>query len=84
MSDLRYSVPGWDANDWAIESASHLAIYERDWKRHVGKYSGDHFQRFQAYHRAWLHAEKELLYWRGRVAEAVEPWFDGSAFKNEQ
>lgn len=81
MSDLRYSVPGWDVNDWAIETAAHLAIFERDWKRHVGKYSGDHFQRFSAYHSAAMHAEKELQYWRERVAAVVEPWFDGSAFK---
>ncbi len=81
MNNLRYSVPGWDANDWAIEAAKRLAIFERDWKRHVGKYTRDHQDRFSAYHSAAMHAEKELVYWRGRVAEIVEPWFDGSAFK---
>lgn len=71
----------WASNRWALQAAIDLAIYERDWKRHIGKYSGNHEARFRAYHRAAQNAEKELAYWRERVAEDVAPWFDASAYQ---
>jgi hypothetical protein len=72
--------PAWQQNRWALEAAAHLAIMEEGVKRNLGKYNGDAYTRYSAYFHAKLHFEKELAYWRGRVAEDVAAWFDASAF----
>lgn len=75
--------PAWQQNQWALETAAYLEIMEKGWRRNLGKYSGDAYVRYCAYHQAFQNFEKELAYWRSRVAEDVAPWFDGSAFDGD-